>query len=316
MRKTTVATLLVAGLAFFQTQRADAAVKLHGLFTDNMVLQRDMEIPVWGTADPGTKFIVTLIASQPGKNTSFSIAPEADKDGKWRANFPPLPAGGPYTLKIAKDVELKNVMVGEVWIAGGQSNMEWELMKTRDPAQVIANSKNPRIRLFDVPKTPRTTAQTELGSTPATKIRTFGKWLECGPETVPGFSAVGYYFGRSLEKNLEVPVGIINSSWGGTAAERWVSKATLEGFPELAKAKNAGDLYNGMIAPLAPFAFRGVIWYQGESNAGRHKQYFHLDERPDQELARRLEAGRFPLSDRTARSLRQRQDTWPMGRVA
>ena len=121
-------------------------------------------------------------------------------------------------------------MFGEVWIASGQSNMEWELSKTRDPKDVISSSKNPRIRLFDVPKTPKQSPQTELGDVkdiknPA-KNRTFGKWLECDPSTVPGFSAVGYYFGRALERDLGVPVGLINSSWGGTHAERWTSKAT------------------------------------------------------------------------------------------
>jgi sialate O-acetylesterase len=288
MRKATMATVLLVGLAACQLPRAEAAVKLHGLFTDNMVLQRDMTVPVWGTADPD-ETVSVAIDYKP--NGGFGTGPDragrsflvkADKEGKWSGALTSMFAGGPYTLTVKggnNTVELKNVMVGEVWIASGQSNMEWPLQQTRDPKDAIAASKNPNIRLFDVPKTPKSTPQADLGNVSEMKnpaaIRTFGKWLECDPSTVPGFSAVGYYFGSALQRDLKVPVGIINSSWGGTAAERWTSKATLEGNPEL-KGLKGSDLYNGMIVPLQPFAFRGVIWYQGESNAGRAKQYFHL----------------------------------------
>jgi len=274
--------MLLVGLAAWQTPRADAEVKLHGLFTDNMVLQRDGYVPIWGTADPGEEINVHLA----GQSVGAGVLRNASPEGKWIVTLDlnkGFKAGGPYTLTIkgkSNTIELKNVMIGEVWIASGQSNMEWELSKTRDPKDLIANSKNPKIRLFDVPKTPKQTPQTDLGDLAEMKKppanRTFGKWLECEPSSVPGFSAVGYYFGRALEKDLGVPVGIINSSWGGTAAERWISKATVESNPEFKGFKVSSDLYNGMIAPLQPFAFRGVIWYQGESNAGRAKQYFHL----------------------------------------
>jgi sialate O-acetylesterase len=200
----------------------------------------------------------------------------------------PLRAGGPFKLTVTdgtKKIALENVMVGEVWICSGQSNMEWSLQQTRDPKEVIANSKNANIRLFDVPKTPKDSPQTELGDVAEIKkppkIRTFAKWLLCEPDTVPGFSAVGYYFGRSLQKRLNVPVGLINSSWGGTAAEVWTSKEVMDNHPQL-KGLTGSKMYNGMIVPLQPFAFRGVIWYQGESNApnpknaDRAKQYFHL----------------------------------------
>jgi sialate O-acetylesterase len=294
VRKATMAMFLLLGLAAWPTPRADAAVKLHGLFTDNMVLQCDMAVPIWGTADPGeTISVVFDYKPSPGgfggssdaDLNPRSFAVKADKEGKWAGALKAMSAGGPgpYTLTVKganNSVELKNVMVGEVWIASGQSNMEWELSKTRDPKDVIANAKNLKLRLFDVPKTPMQTPQTELGNVsdikkPA-KYRTFGKWLECEPSTVPGFSAVGYYFGRALERDLKVPVGIINSSWGGTAAERWTSRAVMDSNPELKDIKGGSDLYNGMIVPLEPFAIRGVIWYQGESNAGRAKQYFHL----------------------------------------
>ena len=286
MRKVTVATMVLVGFAAWHAPRADAEVKLHGLFTDNMVLQRDMHAPIWGTADPGEivhlDYVFKTAGNQPGNQVGQATSAYADKNGRWAVTLKPFPADGPFTINVRgknNTIEIKNVVVGEVWIASGQSNMEWELSKTRDPKDVIANSKNPRIRLFDVPKTPKQTPQTELGDVkdiknPA-KNRTFGKWLECDPSTVPGFSAVGYYFGRALERDLGVPVGIINSSWGGTHAERWTSKATFDSTPEL-KGLKGSDLYNGMIAPLQPFTFRGVIWYQGEGNAPRPQQYFHL----------------------------------------
>jgi sialate O-acetylesterase len=283
-----MASVVLIGLAAWQMPRADAAVKLHGLFSENMVLQRDMPVPVWGIADPDETVRVAIDYKPEGgfgsgsDSAGRSFTVKADKEGKWSGTLTPMLAGGPFTLtakSASNSVELKNVMVGEVWIASGQSNMEWPLQQTRDPKDVIAASKNPMMRLFDVPKTPKSTPQTELGNVSEIKNpaanRTFGKWLECDTSTVPGFSAVGYYFGSALQRDLKVPVGIINSSWGGTAAERWTSKAALEANPELNGLKGS-DLYNGMIVPLQPFAFRGVIWYQGESNAGRAKQYFYL----------------------------------------
>jgi sialate O-acetylesterase len=281
MRKATLAIALF-GLWAWQTPRAEAEVKLHGLFTDNMVLQRDMKIPIWGTADPGEEVSVAPLENlPPGTGRLFGTA-KADDQGKWVIVMGPVKAGGPYHLAIGSKnsgITLKNVMVGEVWVASGQSNMEWELYKTRDPDDVIAKSTNPMIRLFDVPKTPKQTPQTELGDVAEMKKppakRTFGKWLECKPDNVAGFSAVGYYFGRALQRDLGVPVGIVNSSWGGTQAERWTSKATFDSTPELQGLKGS-DLYNGMIVPLQPFAIRGVIWYQGEGNAPRPKQYYYL----------------------------------------
>lgn len=272
MRWATRAVVVLIGLAVWQSPRVSAEVKLHGLFSDHMVLQRDMKLPIWGSAAPGEEITVEFAGQK--------ASAKADDKGKWLVALAPVKAGGPHALKVTgknNAVALKDVLVGEVWICSGQSNMEWPLEKTRDPKDVIANSKNPNIRLFDVPKTPNATPQTELGEpkAPAKGGRQFGRWLECGPETTPTFSGVGYYFGRMLEKDLKVPVGLINSSWGGTAAERWTSKNVFDANPEL-KGLKGSDLYNGMIVPLQPFAFRGVIWYQGEANASRSKQYFPL----------------------------------------
>src|SRR5262249_51244023 len=147
--------------------------------------------------------------------------------------------------------------VGEVWVCSGQSNMEQSVAASRDPKEAIANSAYPQIRLYTVPRTPAAAPQSEVPQ---------GKqgaqvWKECGPQTVGGFSAVAYYFGRALHKSRNVPVGLIHSSWGATAAQRWTSQTVLEktpGLQELKGQKGASNLYNGMIAPLMPFAIKGV----------------------------------------------------------
>jgi sialate O-acetylesterase len=276
VRTATIAASLLVGLIACPTSRADTTVKLHGLFTDHMVVQREMDAPVWGTATPGETVTVEFNGQK--------VQAKADDKGHWKATLKPMKAGGPHTLTATGDknkesLEIKDVLVGEVWICSGQSNMEWSLIQTNDGFQTVANSKNPMIRLFDVPKKPNLMPQHELGTIPKVqKGRTFGKWLESNPENTSAFSGVGYYFGRALQNDLKVPVGLINSSWGGTAAERWLSKEVLESDPYTngIKGDSRSDLYNGMIVPLEPFAFRGVIWYQGESNAGRAKQYVHL----------------------------------------
>ena len=183
-----------------------------------------------------------------------------------------MAAGGPHTMTIfqgSTTVEVKNILVGEVWICGGQSNMQWALKQSTGGSDAIASSTNDKIRLFTVPRSGAETPQTNV----------VGEWTAAGPATVSDFSAVGYFFGRDLQKHLGVPVGLIASNYGGTAAEQWMSKQSLESdsyLKDLASAPNSCKLYNAMIAPLAPFAIRGVIWYQGESNAGRAYQYRKL----------------------------------------
>jgi sialate O-acetylesterase len=217
-----------------------------------------------------------------------------------------LKAGGPDELKVSgkNSLTLKNVLVGEVWIASGQSNMEWPLRLAFEPEQDIANASNAWLRLYTVPKLKANEPVKHLEAA----------WLECGPQSVSNFSAVAYYFGKALQKALGVPVGLIHTSWGGSPAEVWIrqeilasnpdyKRDILDPFPaqlkkyeqdvaqfeqEQADAKREGkpfnkrrpnlgwkpsELYNGMIAPLIPFAFKGAIWYQGESNAGRAHQY-------------------------------------------
>jgi sialate O-acetylesterase len=237
-----------------------AAVQPHALFSDNAVLQQKVKVPVWGTADSSDKVTVSLAGQE------VSAMPQ---DGRWRVELAPLAAGGPHTMTITQGqdkVEVKNVVVGEVWICGGQSNMEWPLKLSDGGSDAIADSRNDKIRLFMVPNVKSDKPERNVDA----------KWTISGPETTGDFSAVGYYFGRDLQKHLGVPIGLISSDWGGTAAEQWMSAESISSnadLKDMSKPQGASTLYNAMIAPLSPLAFQGVIWYQGESNSGRSYQY-------------------------------------------
>lgn len=250
-----------------------APFAVHGLFGDNMVLQRDLPVPVWGTADAGQKVTVRV----GGKEKTAT----ADATGRWKAVLDPLKAGGPFELVVAADrtVTFRNVLVGEVWLCSGQSNMGWSVRLSANAEQEIAAASHPRIRLFSVARRESTSPQTDVQ----------GAWQACSPATIPTFSAVAYYFGRALEKSLDVPIGLVHSSVGATRAQAWTPRAVLEGspafkdvFPQHEREKTTAKgytpvepstLYNGMIAPLVPFAVRGVIWYQGEGNVGSPKMH-------------------------------------------
>ncbi|MDH7602209.1 MAG: sialate O-acetylesterase [Armatimonadota bacterium] len=260
-------TVLVMVSVFALVLPLGAAVKPNGLFTDNAVLQQGIQVPIWGTAADGERVTVQFA----GQTVSTTA-----KDGKWMVRLKPLKAGGPYTLRISgsNTVELKNIMVGEVWIASGQSNMQWPLAQTLDAERAIASANDPLLRLYTVPRVP--------AAEPARDVS--GSWVECTPETVKDFSAVAYYFARSLRQALNVPVGIIHSSWGGTRVEAWTSLPVLQSDPDFNESiseikdygtnqNHPGALYNGMIAPLVPYAIRGAIWYQGESNARQAYRY-------------------------------------------
>ncbi|MFM1769681.1 MAG: hypothetical protein RJA22_2210 [Verrucomicrobiota bacterium] len=276
-----------------------ADVKLHGLFTDHMVLQRDASVPIWGWADEGEKVTVEF----QGQKVSTKA-----RQGKWMVRLKNLKTGPAATLKVTgkNTLTLNDVLVGEVWIASGQSNMEWSMRASHDPTNEIAKTTNPLLRLYTVPKLK---SNQPVDNVPAS-------WQPCNPETTPGFSAVAYYFARDLAAALKVPVGIIHTSWGGSPCEVWIREGVLAGDKEFkrdildpyarnlpatqaalakwreAKAEAArtgarftqreprpwqpSELYNGMIAPLIPYAIRGAIWYQGESNASRAHQYRRL----------------------------------------
>ncbi len=305
--RTLLVLLLTAPAALF------AAVTPAPLFQDNAVLQRDKPVPVWGTAAAGEKVTVTFA----GQTKSATAA----KDGRWSVTLDPLPASAePATLTLAGEntVTLANILVGEVWIASGQSNMEWSMNNTYDKTIDVAGSANPLIREIKIAKT--------VADAPATTAS--GSWRAASPETTGNFSAVAHYFARDIHALVGVPVGIINSSWGGTRAEAWTDADTLAAAPfayigeawqktlaeypakkaqhdanraaweqerDAARAANQpfnkrapnapwgpghqatpAGLYNGMIHPLVPYAIRGAIWYQGESNAGQAARYADL----------------------------------------
>jgi len=249
-----------------------AELKLHGLFRDNMVLQCDAPVPVWGRAEPGQNVSVTL-----GAQKKSAVA---DGSGRWKVLLDALKPGGPLEMVVAakETVTLKNVLIGEVWLCSGQSNMGWSVRLSANAAEEIPAANYPKIRMFTVPRRESEAPQSDVD----------GNWQECTPKTATNFSAVAYFFGRDLQKALNVPIGLIHSSVGATRAQAWTPRATLEGsfkdvFAQHEKEKAAYDkaspkpgvvpvapatLYNGMIAPLVPYGIRGAIWYQGEGNVG------------------------------------------------
>ncbi len=257
------------------TQRTEGDVRLPAVFGPNMVLQRNKPITVWGWAEPGQQVQVWL-ADRHGQAT-------ADDNGRWQLSLKPLPAGGPHRMIVAgqKVYAIENVMIGEVWLCSGQSNMQWTVRQSADADREIAAANYPDIRLFQVPRKPASQPVEDVDAA----------WVTCSPQTVANFSAVAYYFGRELHKELNVPIGLIDSSWGGTIVEAWtprdaflrdqtalryVGGAVPESVPFQGHPNFVTVLYNGMIAPLAPFGIRGAIWYQGEANIPRAYQYEKL----------------------------------------
>ena len=266
------ALFAIATIALLTGPAARADVRLPAVFSDRMVIQRELPVKVWGWADAGEKVTVTLA----GRTATAT----AGDDGTWAVTLEPVAATGPIELTIAGNntIALSDILVGEVWVCSGQSNMQWSVARSDNAQEEIAAAKYPNIRLFTVKRT--------IAKDPQDDCQ--GAWSECNPQTVPGFSAVGYFFGRELHKELDVPVGLINSSWGGTRAEAWTSGAGLADEPIFEPIlqrsatfnpntpHQASVLFNGMIRPIVPLGIRGAIWYQGESNAGRAWQYKKL----------------------------------------
>ena len=254
-----------------------ATVKLPAIFSDNMVLQQQTEAAIWGTAASGST--VKVITSWNKK----SYSAHAGADGKWKLKVTTPVAGGPFELTISdgKALTLKNVMIGEVWVCSGQSNMEMPMkgfmnQPVKGSNEAIAASSNPSIRLFSVSR-----------ATSLQPLDDFtGSWSLCEPENVSQFSATAYYFGLMLSRALHVPVGLINSSWGGTRIEPWISENGFRKFdfitlPDKNMQGNLSPqlptvLFNAMINPMAGFGIKGAIWYQGESNRNEADKYVLL----------------------------------------
>jgi sialate O-acetylesterase len=215
--KTAWKLIVLVGLILAAAPAALADVKLPAIFGEHMVVQRDMPVSVWGWADPGEKVTVSL-----GDQTKTATA---DQAGKWSLKLDAMKSGGPMVMKVQgkNTIELGDVLVGEVWLASGQSNMQMSVAGSKDFEKEKEAANQPGIRMFTVERTPAETPQQDVK----------GSWVVCSPETVGGFSAVAYFFGRVLHRELDTPVGLIHSSWGGTPVEAWTSLDVQKALPEL-----------------------------------------------------------------------------------
>ena len=267
--------ILISCILFIATVFSAHAVRLPAVINANMVLQRDMQVPIWGWGDAGEKITVSFA----GQSKSATVG----KNGKWMLKLDKLEANAKpsnLTVKGNNEIKLGNILVGEVWICSGQSNMEWKVAQCANAKEEIAMANHSAIRLFDVP-----------GHTvhPLPQDKGKGEWKVCSPSTISSFSATGYYFGRRIHKELNVPVGLVGSNWGGTRIEPWTTLDGFQSVPELSEQaksvaaytadKKVGGaspsaIYNSMVHPLTPYAMRGAIWYQGESNGGEGITYY------------------------------------------
>lgn len=288
-------------------QVAWAELNMASIFGDHMVIQRDQPIRVWGWTEPGTEVRVTI--------AEHAASGTADESGRFDVSLDPLPAGGPHEMVVRADETetFEDVLVGEVWVCSGQSNMAWPVAQANDPDLESMTAKFPNIRLISVPQVGMQEPQDDFN----------GAWEACTPESVTDFSAVGYFFGRQLHLTLDVPVGLIDNAWGGSSAEAWVNRDVLERHDQydellahwdriaenydhdaavaryeanrqrwidggrkgrspraprnpLTGNHRPANIYNGVLKPTIGYSIRGVIWYQGESNASRAYQYRDL----------------------------------------
>ena len=309
-------------VAVFWTS-AEADVKLPALISDNMMLQRDIPVPIWGTASPGECVTVSI-----GRH---SVSTVAKADGRWQVKLPPIKAGGPLemTVRGRNEIKVRNILVGEVWLCAGQSNMVMSVKQCDNAEKEIAGAKDySQIRNYTV----------ELQARPEPQTDTVGKWEVCSPETVGKFTATGYFFAREIHDTLKVPVGIILSAWGGSNMESFMRLEALQAHPVEAapyfrlweerkaafpaeheaalkaaeEARAAGkpapkmrtleghqarpaSIYNAMIHPLIPYGMRGVLWAGGKANRGRALEYRVLMPAMIQDWRKSWGLGDFPF---------------------
>lgn len=229
-------------------------LRLGQLFDDDMVWQREASIPIWGEALPNEPVAIRM-------STGETATAMADENGDWSTVLPPMQAttSGPVTMSVVsgdRELSLKNLLIGDVWMCSGQSNMAWPLEHTDQAAQDIAEADCPQVRLVTTPDTRDTAPWSDLASR--------AEWLECKPANVSKFSAVGYYFGRKLQEELKIPIGLISSNQGGTRIENWAVSLLPEG---------AETFYNSRIHPYTRMPVKGVIWYQAEANIADGASY-------------------------------------------
>lgn len=296
---------LAAALAIVLSSTiAEANVKLPNIFGQHMVLQRLQKNKVWGMADPG-EAVTVKINGQTQETTAAA-------DGTWQVMLDPIPAGGPYefVVKGKNEIVFTNVLVGEVWVCSGQSNMQWSVDASNDPDLERLAAKFPKIRMINFP---------QIGVQEPIWTHDDRQWMVCSPNTVGSFSAVGYFFARQLNETLDIPIGMINNAWGGSSCEAWIRRDILAADSlykplmdrwaqtestapariaelvakeaqlnedekkelgslrgQLAGNARPGNIYNGVLKSHLGYGIKGAIWYQGESNAGRAYQYRDL----------------------------------------
>lgn len=258
---------------FFASLNVFGNVRLPAIIGSHMVLQQNTKVTIWGWCDSGEK--IQLKASW----DTATYATTGTWAAKWSIQLQTPVAGGPYTVSIKGNnaILLEDVMIGEVWVCSGQSNMEMSVAWGLPYEEEVSKANNTRIRFFHIPKTTAEYPQEDVKA----------RWVVCNPGDLKNFSAVGYFFGKKLNENLNLPVGLIHSSWGGTPAEAWTPKEAVEGDPALKEAAGQlrqnpwwpvvpGAAYNGMIYPITNYSIAGAIWYQGESNVGTAATYASL----------------------------------------
>ena len=268
-----ISKTLVVFLFFIAVTHAE--IKLPAFFSDNMLMQQNSQVNIWGKADANKTVIITASWLQK------QMKAIADGTGNWKASIlTPIADGKPQkiTLSDGKELTLKNILLGELWLCSGQSNMEMPMKGFKSqPVEGsnmdILKSANANIRLFTVKRNSSILEQTDVT----------GQWQEATPETVKEFSATGYYFGRLLNQTLNVPVGLILSAWGGSCVEAWMSEDMLRAFPQVKIPKTKADikeqnrtpttLYQAMINPIVGLKIKGIIWYQGETNYDQANSY-------------------------------------------
>ncbi len=256
-----------------------ADIRLPKVFSNSMVLQRQAEVHLYGVADPNEALVFAIS----GQSVEVKeIKTVCNEQGEFSFRFMAPPVGGPYELRLSGEksqVLLRDVMVGDVWLCAGQSNMEWPIKKADPTEATFAEVDRPMLRLLTVPQT--------ASPQPLNDFTGVVAWTQSTPQSAPEFSAVAWHFGSRLEQELQVPIGLIHASWGGSKAEAWISNAGLLSEPGLEPLVEFGtsigdaakpqdrlsSLYNGMLTPLRGFPIKGVVWYQGEANVGRGDQY-------------------------------------------
>lgn len=287
---------LLIALFTVATSASWAKVTLPKIFASGMVMQQQTEANIWGEAKSNATIKITTSWNKK------TISVKSDNDGKWKTKLTTPAAGGPYSICFndGEKTELNNILIGELWICSGQSNMEMPMkgfknQPVENAVEDILHSGDNMMRLFTVKRTSL--------YAPANDVT--GTWKEASPESVSEFSATAFYFGKELRRMLNVPVGLIVTSWGGSSCEAWMNRDWLKAFPQIelpqsqetikSKNRTATVLYNGMLKPLIGITMRGVIWYQGEENVSRSGYYAELFSRMIKGWREEWQEGDFPF---------------------